>query len=420
MTEITDNIAVRGRGGLRRPLADAACRRRVGVALAGLVASVWLVHGLYNKLLHGSPRHLLIVQSVPGLGGDVGQYVLAFVGVAEVVLAAWVLSGRAPFACAAMQTVGLLSMNVVELTWARPHLLVPAGLVPINLVFLAVAWGAAILGRAGRAGAAEGVRGGGWGLYRLRRHPFPVEAHFRHCLVLTYAVPADVVEPLLPPGLGADVVDGRAFVAVAMVQTEGLRPRGLPAWAGRDFFLTGYRVFVRYRTPAGRTLRGLKILRSDADQRLMVTAGNLLTHYNYRAAAVDVAASAARLAVDVRTPAGEADLRVEADLADGAPLPAGSPFKDHRAARRFAGPLPYTFDYEAETHAIVAIRGERENWDPRPVAVRVDRNTFFDRPPFDRCRPTLAAAFYVGNIDYLWRRGVRYPLPAATAKEASC
>jgi len=34
-----------------------------------LVAGTWLTHGLYNKLLHGSSRHLAIVQSVPGLSG---------------------------------------------------------------------------------------------------------------------------------------------------------------------------------------------------------------------------------------------------------------------------------------------------------------------------------------------------------------
>ena len=61
-----------------------------------LVASVWLVHGLYNKLLGGSPRHLAIVQSVPGLQGDTGRHVLVAVGVCEVGIAAWMLTRRAP------------------------------------------------------------------------------------------------------------------------------------------------------------------------------------------------------------------------------------------------------------------------------------------------------------------------------------
>ena len=55
-----------------------------GSMSAGLVASIWLVHGLYNKLLGGSPRHLAIVQSVPGLHGSVGERVLLVVGGFEV------------------------------------------------------------------------------------------------------------------------------------------------------------------------------------------------------------------------------------------------------------------------------------------------------------------------------------------------
>ena len=84
-----------------------------------IVAAVWLIHGLYNKLLGGSARHLAIVQSVPGLEGVTGERVLTAVGAGEVAIALWVLSGWRPRWCAATQTVALLSMNVLELTFAR-------------------------------------------------------------------------------------------------------------------------------------------------------------------------------------------------------------------------------------------------------------------------------------------------------------
>src|SRR4051794_10304319 len=87
-----------------------------------LVAAVWLIHGLYNKLLDGSPRHLQIVQSTPGLDGATGEYALYVIGGGEVAIALWVLSGFTPRLCAAVQTLCLLSMNVLELAFAR-HLL---------------------------------------------------------------------------------------------------------------------------------------------------------------------------------------------------------------------------------------------------------------------------------------------------------
>ncbi len=120
-------------------------------ALAAVVASVWLYHGLVNKLLHAEPRHLAIVQSVPGFAGMTGEVVLALVGVAEVLIAVWVLSSVRPRMCAAVQTIALLAMNVTELTFAREHLLWPAMLVPINLVFLTLAWIVALRGLGGTA-----------------------------------------------------------------------------------------------------------------------------------------------------------------------------------------------------------------------------------------------------------------------------
>ena len=63
----------------------------------------------------------------------------------------------------------------------------------------------------------------------------PVRAFFRHCLVLTYAFPERVLAPLLAPGLTLDTWQGLGFLAIAMVQTEGLRPVGVPAARARAY-----------------------------------------------------------------------------------------------------------------------------------------------------------------------------------------
>ncbi|MFD0033576.1 hypothetical protein ACWGDS_30995 [Streptomyces sp. NPDC055059] len=119
--------------------------------------------------------------------------------------------------------------------------------------------------------------------YLIQRHPLPIRAHFAHSLVLTYALPAEVLRPLVPPVLELDTYRANeqdveyGFVAAALVDTRALRPAGLPARLGRDFLLTGYRVFTRFPTPGGRIMRGLRILRSDTDTRFMQLGGNLLT-----------------------------------------------------------------------------------------------------------------------------------------------
>jgi hypothetical protein len=233
---------------------------------------------------------------------------------------------------------------------------------------------------------------------------------FRQSLVLTYAFPRAVLQPLLPPGLALDTYGEYGFLAIAMVQTKQLRPSFLPAAMGRDFFLSGYRIFARLATRAS-SLRGLRILRSDTDHPWMVRAGNLLTHYQYRLCQTELSERPGEIDWNIRTPNQEADLRVVAHIDDESePLPAGSPFLNAKDARRFAGPLPYTFDYEAETHSLIRIQGVRQEWHPRPVRVEVLQNTFLRQETFRRATPILANAFYVHDVPYRWERGVRTPL----------
>jgi hypothetical protein len=143
----------------------------------------------------------------------------------------------------------------------------------------------------------------------------------------------------------------------------------------------------------------------------MRTGGNVLTHYNYQLADIDIDARGDQLEVRIDTPNCDADLHVLAHLADGpAPLPATSPFASANDARRFAGPLPWTFDHERQTDAIVMIHGRRSRWHPQPVAVDVRTCAFLEHEPFGPAEPRLANAFHVEDVDYSWDRGNRVPI----------
>jgi hypothetical protein len=254
---------------------------------------------------------------------------------------------------------------------------------------------------------------------RLKRHPFDVVAHFRDVLVLTYAFPAELLRPLLPIGLDLDTFDDAGdevgFVAIALVRVERMRPAFVPRWLGQGFVLVGFRVFARFRDAAGKTRRGLRILESRTDRRLMAGMGNLLTHYNYKRADISWRRQDGTLDVRLAEPGGGVTLDVTAHLEGEVPLPGSSPFVDWQQARRYAGPLPWTFDYDAARHAIVMIKGEREGWTPRSVAAEVHTNRFFERAPFAGHSPTLASIFHLENIDYCWRRGIFSPLAQTAA-----
>ena len=247
-----------------------------------------------------------------------------------------------------------------------------------------------------------------------------MEAHFEFVVVLTYAFPQELLKPLLPPGLTLDSYCDNGFVAIACVQTRSMRPKGWPKFTGQDFFLTGYRIFTRFRTAEGRNLRGLRILRSDADAETMVLAGNLLTQYHYHYSRVAIARDKQTLKLAVTSSDRSGDLIVNARLDSAQPinpnsntnLPDGSPFKTVREALKFAGPLPFTFDYEPQTDSIIRIEGVRQEWHPQPVQVEVQQCSFFDREPFNAVKPVLCSAFFIEDVPYYWKAGISEKLTA--------
>ena len=70
--------------------------------------------------------------------------VTILIGVAEVAMGLWILSGIRPRTCAATQTVAIITMNTLELTLARDHLLAPIPMVCANAAFLSAGWYIAI------------------------------------------------------------------------------------------------------------------------------------------------------------------------------------------------------------------------------------------------------------------------------------
>ncbi len=241
----------------------------------------------------------------------------------------------------------------------------------------------------------------------LHRHPFAVKAHFKDSLVLAYAAPIAQLHPLIPNTLQLDTYDNHwGFVAVAIVHTRQLRPASFPALIGREFYLIGYRLFVRYRTADSQGKRGLYILRSETNKRSMVLLGNTFTSYRNHHASIDWQ----------RTDAGHHTVQSGQGLSlhaqaggEETALPATSPFPDWKSARQFAGPMPFTFSYDAAHHHMTIVEGQREAWIPRPVTVHQARIPFLESLRVPDLR--LANAFIVSDVPYHWKKGVTEPCP---------
>lgn len=236
----------------------------------------------------------------------------------------------------------------------------------------------------------------------LKNHPFAVESFFESSIVLTFAIPKDQILPLIPECLELDTFkDKWAFIAVAMVQTKGLRPKGLLKIFGNDFFLIGYRVFVRFTTQAGKKLRGLYILKSETDKKKMEFFGNIFTHYNYTT--TDINRITKNGVTQIGSSKSKFQIRIEELNSEIIPLPSNSPFSSWNEARKFAGPLPFTFSYIPSRKQVLIIEGIRQNWEPIPINVIDFHFNFIENLKLHYV--TLANAFIIRNIPYHWKKG---------------
>ena len=168
-------------------------------------------------------------------------------------------------------------------------------------------------------------------LQALRRHPLPMRTRFGHSLVLTYALPPAVLEPLLPPGLALDTYTGPTAPRTASSPSASCRPsacdprrsRPASAWT-RPHRLPDLRevpdprredharaVHPAQRHPPGRARR-----RGEPAHQVSLPPGPGPAHPRRH-----------RLTATVDSRDGGADLTVTADLGSRpAPLPPGSPF----------------------------------------------------------------------------------------------
>lgn len=109
---------------------------RLGIAL------VWLIFGLVFKALGALRRHKEIVARVVGVQRS--RTVTNLVAGLEIALAAWMLSGRWLVVCVGVQTLAIVTMNALELRYARDLLVSPLGMVFANAVLLALGWHVAL------------------------------------------------------------------------------------------------------------------------------------------------------------------------------------------------------------------------------------------------------------------------------------
>lgn len=98
--------------------------RRIHQILNMLIALVWFINGFICKVLNLVPRHQEIVARI--IGADHSRTITLLIGLSEMVMAIWVLTGKLSRINAITQIVVIAAMNTLEfilvpdiLLWGR-------------------------------------------------------------------------------------------------------------------------------------------------------------------------------------------------------------------------------------------------------------------------------------------------------------
>jgi uncharacterized membrane protein YphA (DoxX/SURF4 family) len=103
------------------------------------IALVWLINGLFCKLLNLVPRHQQIEARI--LGEEYAGLLTKLIGVAEIAMCIWIVSRIRSRFCAITQILIIATMNIIEFILAPDLLLfgrmnLPFGTLLIVVIFI--------------------------------------------------------------------------------------------------------------------------------------------------------------------------------------------------------------------------------------------------------------------------------------------
>jgi len=223
---------------------------------------------------------------------------------------------------------------------------------------------------------------------------------FQRCFLVNFAVEPDAMRAKIPCHLQPELYEGRAYLSIVIAKMLRMRPAFIPPVFGITYTQVVYRVVVRCGVE-----RGVYFLRSDADSRLMVAAGNALTFFKFNFATVRWEVSEHTVAFSLGSQS-EASGCIAANFDVGSArmqLPTSSRFPDLNYAEAFLTNLYTAFGQKRSNGRVEAVRISRSPWRSRVVT---DRTGIYDAMTsgalFCKDQVQLDCIFQVEDLAYYW------------------
>lgn len=106
--------------------------------IKGFIAAVWLVNGLFFKVLSLVPRHEQIIAKI--LAVEDARPLAIAIGLAEIAMVIWILSGIWRKANAVTQIIVIMTMNILEYMLVPDLLLWGKANIVFAFLFILLIW----------------------------------------------------------------------------------------------------------------------------------------------------------------------------------------------------------------------------------------------------------------------------------------
>jgi len=227
-----------------------------------------------------------------------------------------------------------------------------------------------------------------------------IDAMVEWRLLVNYRVDAEVAARLLPSPFRPQVVDGWAVGGICAMRLARSRPRGAPAFLGRNSINAAHRIAVEWDGPDGAST-GVYIPRRDTGSALNRVIGGRFFPGEYQRARFTARETGDERHVTFESGDGSAavDVRVGAAFDLGSSLL----FADVAQASAFfqKGSVGYSATRGGDCFDGMELRTDA--WEVEPLRVLAARSSFFEDPAsFPAGSATLDCALLMRNVPVTW------------------
>lgn len=230
------------------------------------------------------------------------------------------------------------------------------------------------------------------------KYPFAMRGRIERCWLFTFREAAASVAGLVPEPLIPITRGGFAFWNVVVCEIADMRPAFAPREIGLSYWHVAYRLHVRHKPDGAPPLDGLYFVRSDADKRAMVAAGNLLTDLHFHRAGIGV--EQRETTTEIRIDSPDAPARATVTRNTPPSLTPTSPFGSLFEAKAVLRYKPFALSVMPGGRVrVLRVRRDELAWKSKLVNAESEFAFFRDRD----VEPEIT--YEVNPIEYVWERG---------------